>query len=727
MLRQWARSRGSYFQKVFWSYGLVVALPVLMLCVLIYQSGIRNVRREITAGQEALCLQIGGAVHERLEDAAFLTETISRDEGLAEPGVHPEAAVLSRLKDYWRFNRLFSDILIYDFHQAYYSAKDGALDAFPGYALFSEREQAYFNSYITDKKAHLSFFSQGNLMAWIVPMQDKGLTVIGIIDRQILYDLCDISGSDAMYYGSLILFDSQGQAALYIDRGGVLEYKDGKARMNTGEGDATCTYAMPDFGWSLVTVLPGSYMNSRTQIAHLLLWMVVTVLLAALLVVFASRWHYRPIHALSSLAGQEEEEETDFASNELDSIGSALTAGQQWNDQALYQKGILRENLILRLINGGVTPEEDLAHTLQRLDMLLHARAYQVIVMHHPDAQAESVSHEALINYIDVRYSRQDLAYAVETETDNMRLVVMLLKITGTAASLPADRMIRDLRLFIRHRMKTEFYFGVGSPHDLERVSVSYVEAVTALYQCPGVDGNTTVLYYQSLADSRVLESRYNPEFQKKLQLYHSSLRAANDAAAWQMLDDLERDCMDTATWRYSTARMTDTVLQIVMSREGEQLRQDPGFPELSRQLNLALSANTGEEHRQLMQSITQLCLEIMHRQTEQRENKNRGRLLQWMTAHICDPNLSLEMLTATFGFSPSYWSRLFTEQIGVSFNDWVWQSRLVLVKDRLLHSDETIRQIIQDVGYGDVSSFSRRFKAEEGITPGQFRIAART
>ena len=347
--------------------------------------------------------------------------------------------------------------------------------------------------------------------------------------------------------------------------------------------------------------------------------------------------------------------------------------------------------------------------------------------MHHPDAQAESVSHEALINYIDVRYSRQDLAYAVETETDNMRLVVMLLKITGTAASLPADRMIRDLRLFIRHRMKTEFYFGVGSPHDLERVSVSYVEAVTALYQCPGVDGNTTVLYYQSLADSRVLESRYNPEFQKKLQLYHSSLRAANDAAAWQMLDDLERDCMDTATWRYSTARMTDTVLQIVMSREGEQLRQDPGFPELSRQLNLALSANTGEEHRQLMQSITQLCLEIMHRQTEQRENKNRGRLLQWMTAHICDPNLSLEMLTATFGFSPSYWSRLFTEQIGVSFNDWVWQSRLVLVKDRLLHSDETIRQIIQDVGYGDVSSFSRRFKAEEGITPGQFRIAART
>ena len=97
------------------------------------------------------------------------------------------------------------------------------------------------------------------------------------------------------------------------------------------------------------------------------------------------------------------------------------------------------------------------------------------------------------------------------------------------------------------------------------------------------------------------------------------------------------------------------------------------------------------------------------------------------MQAHICDPGLSLTMLTEDFGFSVPYWSRLFTEQLGIGFNDWVWQSRLSLAKEKLLRTDLPIRQIVQEIGYTDVSSFSRRFKTEEGIPPSQFRTTVRT
>ena len=725
MLRQWARRRGTYFQRVFLSYGLVVALPVLLLCVLIYLSGVRNVRGEIISGQEALNRQIGGALSERLEDAVFMTAAIARDEALPAPGGVPAEEVIGRLRDYWHYNRLFSDILLYDLNQSYYSAKDGVLSAFPGYGQFSEREQAYFNSYVTDKRNRLAFFAQGNTLAWIAPLQEKRMTVIGLVDRQALYDLCDISGSDALYSGALILFDSQGQAALAIDRCGALEQKDGKTRLNARDGDRLFTYELKEFGWSLVTVLPGGYISARTQAARLTLGVIIILLLSALLVFFATRWHYKPIRVLSHLAVPEHDDEPDYAANELDSIGSALTAGRQWTHQALYQKDVLRENLTLRLISGGVTPEENLPDTLKRLHMFTGAQRYQALAMRCVGERSGAVSHEPLMNYIDVRYSRQDAAYAVETETDNMHLVVMLVKTPADTPYLTVEQIIHDLRLFIRHRMKTAFCFGVGAPHALERVSVSYIEAVTALYQCSEEKG-TAILYYHHLADSQVLESRFNPDFQKKLQLFQASLRAANDSVAWQSLRELEKECEDTATWRYSTTRITDAVLQTVMARDAEQLRQDQDFPELSRQLNLALSTNTGEEHRQLMRQITQLCLNIMRRLAGQRESENRSRLLQWMQAHLCDPNLSLEMLTTAFGFSPSYWSRFFTEQIGVSFNDWVWQSRLAIFKERLLKSDDTIRQLIQDVGYADVSSFSRRFKAEEGMPPGQFRAASK-
>ena len=725
MLIPRARSRRTYFQKVFITHGLVVALPVLMLCVLIYQGGVRNVRREIIEGQNALCNQIGSSVYERLKDTAFMTTVISQDDNLIHLSPEQPDRILARLQDYWHFNRLFSDIMLYDLHGKYYSAKDGLLDCFPLYRSFSEREQAFFNSYVTDRKNHLAYFSQGNTVAWIAPVEERGFTIIGLVDRQLLFDLCDISGIDSLYNGSLILFDAQGQIALYIDRGNVLEYRDGKARLNLKDGDLVSNYPLSEFGWSLATVLPGRCISSRTQTSILALWIVGIIVFSCLLVFIVSKWHHQPIQRLSNLAGQEEECDPDYSSNELDSIGTALAAGQLWTDQALYEKGILRETLVLRLISGGVTPQEDLPDTLKHLDMLINAQAYQVLVMHHPSNHEGSVSHELLLNYIEVRYSRKDIAYAVETETDNMRLVVLLIKINTDTAPSPVELMIHDLRLFIRHRMKTEFYFGVGSPHILERISISYIEAVTALYQCT-VQDNTTVLYYQNLPDSQVLESRYNPEFQKKLQLYRSSLRAANDSAAWQVLSELEKECMDTATWRYSADRITDVVVQMAMSETADSLRQDPEFTELSHQLNLALSATSGEEHRSLMQKITQLCLDIMHRQEERRNNESKNSLLQWIQEHLCNPNLSLEMLTATFGFSPSYWSRLFTEQIGVSFNDWVWQSRKTIVKDRLIHSDETIRAIIQKVGYTDVPSFSRRFKAEEGMPPGQYRAMSK-
>jgi len=83
---------------------------------------------------------------------------------------------------------------------------------------------------------------------------------------------------------------------------------------------------------------------------------------------------------------------------------------------------------------------------------------------------------------------------------------------------------------------------------------------------------------------------------------------------------------------------------------------------------------------------------------------------------------MSLDFLIDTFGFSPSYWSRFFSEQIGVSFNDWLWRQRLARAKTLLKETSQPVKEIVQAVGYTDVSSFSRRFKADVGLTPGQWR-----
>ena len=42
--------------------------------------------------------------------------------------------------------------------------------------------------------------------------------------------------------------------------------------------------------------------------------------------------------------------------------------------------------------------------------------------------------------------------------------------------------------------------------------------------------------------------------------------------------------------------------------------------------------------------------------------------------------------------------------------------------KRLLVQSDETIRELVLQIGYNDVPNFLRKFKSLEGMTPGQYR-----
>ena len=42
--------------------------------------------------------------------------------------------------------------------------------------------------------------------------------------------------------------------------------------------------------------------------------------------------------------------------------------------------------------------------------------------------------------------------------------------------------------------------------------------------------------------------------------------------------------------------------------------------------------------------------------------------------------------------------------------------------KRQLKETNNPIKDIVLDIGYVDVANFSRKFKSEEGLTPGQFR-----
>ncbi len=85
---------------------------------------------------------------------------------------------------------------------------------------------------------------------------------------------------------------------------------------------------------------------------------------------------------------------------------------------------------------------------------------------------------------------------------------------------------------------------------------------------------------------------------------------------------------------------------------------------------------------------------------------------------------LSLTALSNRFGLSPYRFLRVFHRLIGMTPHQYVLHVRLGRAALRLLTSDDDISAIAFDEGFGDLSTFNRRFRTLLGKTPGQFRSA---
>jgi len=73
-----------------------------------------------------------------------------------------------------------------------------------------------------------------------------------------------------------------------------------------------------------------------------------------------------------------------------------------------------------------------------------------------------------------------------------------------------------------------------------------------------------------------------------------------------------------------------------------------------------------------------------------------------------------------------NYLSSLFTSHLGIGFRDYLNRVRLERAKRLLRNTTQTIGEIAFGTGFEDQSYFNRRFRAATGMTPGEWRKAAR-
>ena len=84
--------------------------------------------------------------------------------------------------------------------------------------------------------------------------------------------------------------------------------------------------------------------------------------------------------------------------------------------------------------------------------------------------------------------------------------------------------------------------------------------------------------------------------------------------------------------------------------------------------------------------------------------------------------DITLEDVASFAGFSKYYFSRIFKQFSGSSYSEYLTRKRLNVATDLLVRTNQPIREIAEQSGFGSVATFNRIFREHKNCTPSQFR-----
>jgi len=102
----------------------------------------------------------------------------------------------------------------------------------------------------------------------------------------------------------------------------------------------------------------------------------------------------------------------------------------------------------------------------------------------------------------------------------------------------------------------------------------------------------------------------------------------------------------------------------------------------------------------------------------------NRQRILHFVEEHIADRNLSSSLIAGRLGLSPRYIQKIFAER-GETVTE-IIRKRRVTEAQRLLRNRNLLNKSVQEIsylaGFLDPAYFSRVFRQETSMSPGEYR-----
>lgn len=273
-----------------------------------------------------------------------------------------------------------------------------------------------------------------------------------------------------------------------------------------------------------------------------------------------------------------------------------------------------------------------------------------------------------------------------------------------------ARQLIRDLS----KRIDVQFKIGIGSVTPLHRLADSYKEAINAARS-----SKNRVAHVKDLPIGCEYEGDYPIETESALfdKIEKGDLEGTKSEA---------NQFFDWMIEHYPDCEMDIKlkVLEFILFAEQKAFLSGGMtyyFRYRKDYLNTVIQTDNYEQLRKwFLDKVTEACRNIISKREEQTNSIiKRAKLFIEENYH---KDISLEDVSRIVDISSYYFSKLFKEETGENFIEYLTNIRIEKAKKLLQNRDLSIKNICVDTGYSDPNYFSRIFKKQVGVTPTEYR-----
>lgn len=299
--------------------------------------------------------------------------------------------------------------------------------------------------------------------------------------------------------------------------------------------------------------------------------------------------------------------------------------------------------------------------------------------------------------------------------------VVVFVPVNTEDSFASAPETIRDFVKALHTRVTTRLglrvKIGLSSVEaDLSRSLSAYNDSLKALIS---TDDHNVVVYCRDCNESSGASSMYPSDVEKKLldraaagdiQSVHSLMNILSAWIAGQYPDDL---CI--------LKNKLFEILVLVRYQTREIQPQFGGFPVWKDTWKQIQAIDDSSVLEKIILSGIDECIGVIN---EHKQSRMSPIIIKACT--IIHDNLSrdisLEEISRRVEISPFYFSKLFKEETGENFIDYITMARMQKAKEMLRDHSHSIKEISAETGYSDPNYFSKLFKKIVGFTPTEYR-----